>query len=321
MQTLGHNPSDEELFILISQARTLGSSPAGACRRAPLSLRLLVQVDEDRSGEIDFKEFLVVFERQRASKVADVDDNMTLEAFVAMGGQVGARGGLPPAVPRCCPPPPWPAGEGCTLLALAAAPPPPPPGAKRSCAQADKGGQVPMDKLIQTLKARARTERRGSAGGSWTRRPRCRRTLSCSSTWTRCCGRWTRTSQPPSTTMSSGSCWHDDCQLGLPATGGCFQGTPAGGRQCDGLALAAPICVQEPVDWAPDPRKGATSDCQACSHSSCSNWPRSCLCAWRPGALWPVSPCAGAAGCQQLGKAPAARAGARQALQQRSPGL
>ena len=47
-----------------------------------------IQVDEDRSGAIDFKEFLTVFEKQKASAVVDVDEDITLEAFVALGGQV-----------------------------------------------------------------------------------------------------------------------------------------------------------------------------------------------------------------------------------------
>ena len=51
----------------------------------------------------------MVFEKQCASKVVTVDDNMTLEAFVALGGQVRASG-LPAPCP--CPLPPLSSRKG-----------------------------------------------------------------------------------------------------------------------------------------------------------------------------------------------------------------
>ena len=85
MQTLGHSPTDEELYILISQARLSLLLLLSSWEQAELSWR--AQVDEDRSGAIDFREFVLIFEKQRASGVSDADESMTVEAFVAMGGQ------------------------------------------------------------------------------------------------------------------------------------------------------------------------------------------------------------------------------------------
>ena len=86
LQALGHTPTDDELFILISQASWL---LLYLFTPQPCSLSSTgAQVDEDRSGAIDFREFLTVFEKQRASAVSDADESLTLEAFVALGGQV-----------------------------------------------------------------------------------------------------------------------------------------------------------------------------------------------------------------------------------------
>ncbi|KAK9809046.1 hypothetical protein WJX72_008371 [[Myrmecia] bisecta] len=62
LQALGQAPSDEELFVMISQ------------------------VDEDRSGEIEFPEFLKVVEKQKKDAAQQNDETDTVEAFVALGG-------------------------------------------------------------------------------------------------------------------------------------------------------------------------------------------------------------------------------------------
>ena len=50
--------------------------------------RALRQVDEDGSGEIEFSEFIKVIEKQKADAKASAYDSDTLEAFVALGGNV-----------------------------------------------------------------------------------------------------------------------------------------------------------------------------------------------------------------------------------------
>lgn len=45
------------------------------------------QVDEDRSGTIDFKEFLSVIEKQKLEEATQNDETSTVEAFVALGGK------------------------------------------------------------------------------------------------------------------------------------------------------------------------------------------------------------------------------------------
>ena len=52
---------------------------------APLVLH--AQVDEDKSGEIEFAEFLRLAERQKQAQ-ARLDNGDTVEAFVALGGKV-----------------------------------------------------------------------------------------------------------------------------------------------------------------------------------------------------------------------------------------
>ena len=67
LQALGQNPSEEELFLMISQ------------------------VDEDNSGEIEFAEFLKCIENQKAKSENASDESETVAAFVALGGQVRSR--------------------------------------------------------------------------------------------------------------------------------------------------------------------------------------------------------------------------------------
>ena len=50
---------------------------------------LHAQVDEDKSGEIEFAEFLRLAERQKQAQ-ARPDNGDTVEAFVALGGKVDA---------------------------------------------------------------------------------------------------------------------------------------------------------------------------------------------------------------------------------------
>eukprot|EP00899_Mesostigma_viride_P021922 jgi/Mesvir1/29731/Mv00960-RA.1 len=68
LQALGQNPTDEELFIMISQ------------------------VDDDNSGEIEFSEFLKVIQQQKSMQARAEDDSDTLEAFVALGGSYDRTG-------------------------------------------------------------------------------------------------------------------------------------------------------------------------------------------------------------------------------------
>ena len=59
---MGQNPTEEEIFQMISQ------------------------VDDDNSGEIEFAEFLKVIENQKDSAAKANDETDTIEAFVALGG-------------------------------------------------------------------------------------------------------------------------------------------------------------------------------------------------------------------------------------------
>ena len=54
---------------------------------------MIAMVDEDNSGEIDFSEFLSVFESQKRGSADDDDAKAeTLEAFVALGGNSDETG-------------------------------------------------------------------------------------------------------------------------------------------------------------------------------------------------------------------------------------
>lgn len=65
---MGQNPSEEELFQMISE------------------------VDEDRSGEIDFVEFLQVIEKQKIRAAEFDDESDFIDAFVACGGAADKSG-------------------------------------------------------------------------------------------------------------------------------------------------------------------------------------------------------------------------------------
>eukprot|EP00793_Prasinoderma_coloniale_P006344 PRCOL_00001174-RA len=68
LQALGQNPTEEEIFLMISE------------------------VDDDNSGEIEFSEFLRVIESQKAKEAARGDESDTIEAFVALGGNADKTG-------------------------------------------------------------------------------------------------------------------------------------------------------------------------------------------------------------------------------------
>jgi hypothetical protein len=65
----------------------------------PFQLHLATsQVDEDQSGEIEFPEFLKAVEAHKIEHAGQKDESDTVEAFVALGGNVSpcstARGGM-----------------------------------------------------------------------------------------------------------------------------------------------------------------------------------------------------------------------------------
>ena len=68
LNAMGQNPTEEEIFQMISQ------------------------VDDDNSGEIEFAEFLKVIENQKASAAKANDETDTIEAFVALGGNADKTG-------------------------------------------------------------------------------------------------------------------------------------------------------------------------------------------------------------------------------------
>ena len=68
MNAMGQNPTEEEIFQMISQ------------------------VDDDNSGEIEFAEFVKVIENQKASATKASDETDTIEAFVALGGNADKTG-------------------------------------------------------------------------------------------------------------------------------------------------------------------------------------------------------------------------------------
>lgn len=68
LQSLGQNPSDEDLFLMMSQ------------------------VDDDGSGELEFPEFLKIMEG-RKRHIEDLDDESdTIAAFCALGGNSDKTG-------------------------------------------------------------------------------------------------------------------------------------------------------------------------------------------------------------------------------------
>ena len=70
LQELGEEPSEEELFSMISE------------------------LDQDPGGKIGFKEFVRLVELQKATRMEYKPDMDTLEAFVALGGNPDKTGQL-----------------------------------------------------------------------------------------------------------------------------------------------------------------------------------------------------------------------------------
>mmetsp|Transcript_121828 Transcript_121828/g.191233 ORF Transcript_121828/g.191233 Transcript_121828/m.191233 type:complete len:149 (-) Transcript_121828:51-497(-) len=68
LEAIGEAPTEEELF------------------------RFMADVDEDGTGEIEFTEFLRAFEKQRGGQQEVEDELDTLDAFVALGGNVDKSG-------------------------------------------------------------------------------------------------------------------------------------------------------------------------------------------------------------------------------------
>ncbi|KAG2496512.1 hypothetical protein HYH03_005336 [Edaphochlamys debaryana] len=68
LSALGQNPSEEEMFVMISQ------------------------VDEDGSRLIEFAEFVRVIQINKQLSSKDADEAETLDAFVALGGNADRTG-------------------------------------------------------------------------------------------------------------------------------------------------------------------------------------------------------------------------------------
>ncbi len=68
LNAMGQNPTEEEIFQMISQ------------------------VDDDNSGEIEFAEFLKVIENQKTAAAKANDETDTIDAFIALGGQPNKTG-------------------------------------------------------------------------------------------------------------------------------------------------------------------------------------------------------------------------------------
>jgi len=68
LKAMGQNPTDEEVFQMLSQ------------------------VDDDGSGSIEFPEFLKVIEAQKDAASAQNDESDLIDAFVAMGGNPDKSG-------------------------------------------------------------------------------------------------------------------------------------------------------------------------------------------------------------------------------------
>jgi calmodulin len=68
LNAMGQNPTEEEIFQMISQ------------------------VDDDNSGEIEFAEFLKVIENQKTTAAKANDETDTLDAFIALGGHPDKTG-------------------------------------------------------------------------------------------------------------------------------------------------------------------------------------------------------------------------------------
>jgi len=68
LEAIGEAPTEEELF------------------------RFMADVDEDGTGEIEFAEFLRAFEKQRGGQEELENEEDTLDAFIALGGEPDKTG-------------------------------------------------------------------------------------------------------------------------------------------------------------------------------------------------------------------------------------
>lgn len=68
LEAIGESPTEEELF------------------------RFMADVDEDGTGEIEFAEFLRAFEKQRGGQQEIEDEEDTINAFIALGGEPDKSG-------------------------------------------------------------------------------------------------------------------------------------------------------------------------------------------------------------------------------------
>jgi len=68
LEAIGESPTEEELF------------------------RFMADVDEDGTGEIEFAEFLRAFEKQRGGQQEIEDEEDTIDAFIALGGEPDKTG-------------------------------------------------------------------------------------------------------------------------------------------------------------------------------------------------------------------------------------
>uniref|UniRef100_A0A7S0RM74 EF-hand domain-containing protein n=1 Tax=Chlamydomonas leiostraca TaxID=1034604 RepID=A0A7S0RM74_9CHLO len=71
LTALGQQPTDEELFVMISQ------------------------VDEDGSKEIEFQEFIHAIQINKAMSEKNSNEQETIDAFVALGGNADKTGKIP----------------------------------------------------------------------------------------------------------------------------------------------------------------------------------------------------------------------------------
>ena len=102
--SMGQTPTDEELFLMISQvdednsgalhcsnlflSQLLEFYSAYPINGLPRKLRMRTPV----AGEIEFAEFLLVFERQKEAMARLTDETDTLDAYVALGGGTDKSG-------------------------------------------------------------------------------------------------------------------------------------------------------------------------------------------------------------------------------------
>ncbi|CEM00543.1 unnamed protein product [Vitrella brassicaformis CCMP3155] len=68
LEAIGENPTEEELF------------------------RFMNDIDEDGTGQIEFEEFLKAFEKQRSTTSNVEDEQDTVDAWVALGGEADKSG-------------------------------------------------------------------------------------------------------------------------------------------------------------------------------------------------------------------------------------